>query len=239
MWWYTGVYVRSDTYPDLVSARPITFPPHLGIMITYSEGDVDLAIQSLLVQFYPILLSTLLSIKRQQLSIFDVDFALLLSSSPLAIYLSFASFCDLCRTRTRLFKRIKSHRNVVCILGALVPIFWTALSMVENFSDNAFLDSLCNPTSSFQGWLGDILFSLTLYLSSPGGRLSPGIGLVSLFPFLVLLFRRRSQVWADVKLSLDGASRLRVPFTWVKCAWYVPIPTGPRSAKPNARKVHY
>ena len=218
MSWYTGVYVRSDTYPDLVLAGPITFPPHLGIMITYSEGDIDLAIQSLLVQFYPILLSTLLSIKRQQLSIFDVDFALILSSSPLAIYLSFASVCDLCRIRTSLFKRVKSHRNVVRILGALVPIFWTALSMVESFSDKAFLDSSCNPTSSFQGWLGDTLLSLALNLSSPGGRLFSGVGLVFLFPFLVLLFRRRSQVWADVQHSLGGASRLRVPFTWVKCA---------------------
>ena len=65
------------------------------------------------------------------------------------------------------------------------------------------------------------------------------VGLVALVPFLILLFQRRSQVWVDFQLSSDGASRLRVAFTWVKCAWYVPIPTGPRPAKPNARKVHY
>ena len=82
----------------------VTSPPHLGIMVTYSDRDIDLpAIQSLLVQFYPILLSTLLSVKRQQLSLFDADFALLLSLSPLTIYLSFASVCDPCGIQTGLF----------------------------------------------------------------------------------------------------------------------------------------
>ena len=205
--------------------------------MTYSDGDIDLAIQSLLVQFYPILLSTLLSIKRQQLSIFDAQFALTVSSSPLVIYLSFASACDLCRIRTRLFKRIKSYRNIIRILGALVPFLWTALSMVVNFSDKAFLDSPCRPTSSFLDWLEETTVFIILDIVSLGG--SFGIGLAALLPFLILLFRRRSQVWADVQLSLGGASRLRVPFTWVKCAWYVPIPTGPRSVKANARKVYY
>ena len=209
--------------------------------MTYSDGDIDLAIQSLLVQFYPILLSTLLSISRQQLSLFDAFFARLVGSSPLMIYLSFASVCDLCGIRTRLFKRIKSHwhRNIIRIFGALVPFLWTALSMVESFSNKAFLDSHCNPTSTFLGWLGDTLLSLVLSLVSLDRGLSPtGVGLMFLVPFLVLLFRRRSQVWKDVKSSLNGASRLRVPFMWVKCAWCVPIHTD-RPVKSNARKVYY
>jgi hypothetical protein len=139
---------------------PVTFPPHLGIMVTYSDGDVDVAIQSLLVQFYPILLSTLLSINRQQLSIFDADFALLVTSSPLAIYLSFASVCDLCGIRTGLFKRIKSYRNIVRALGAFVPFLWTALSMVRKFLQQGFSGQPVLPTSTFREWLGDTLFSL-------------------------------------------------------------------------------
>ena len=203
--------------------------------MTYSDGDVDLSIQALLIQFYPILLSTLLSVNRQQLSLFDAGFALLLGSSPLAIYLSFASVCDLCGIRTGLFKRIKSYRNVVRILGAFVPFLWTALSMIKSFSNKAFLDSPCTPTSTFPDWLNQTILSLL----SVGRIIPPGLGLLVLFPFSVLLLRRRSQVWADVQLSLNGASRLRVPFAWVKCAWYVAILTGPRSAKSNSRKVHY
>ena len=214
---------------------PVTVPPYLGIMVTYSDGDVDLAIQSLLVQFYPVLLSTLLSVRRQQLSLFDADFALLLGSSPLAMYLSFASVCDLCGIRTGLFKRIKSYRRTIRIIGALTPLLWIALSMIASFSNEAFLDSPCNPTLNFLAWLWTAFSPLL----SVGRGNPPAVGLGALIPFFILLFRRRSQVWADVKLSLDEASRLRILFTWVKCAWYVPILAGPRLAKANARKVHY
>ena len=203
--------------------------------MTCSGGDIDLAIQSLLVQFYPILLSTLLSVRRQQLSLFDADFALLVSSSPLTIYLSYASVYDLCGIRTGLFKRIKSHRRTIRIIGVLTPLLWTTLSMIESFSETAFLDSSCDPALTFLDWLKATV--LTLLSVGRGG--APAEGLIALIPFFILLFRRRSQVWADVQLSLDGASRLHIPFTWVKCAWYVPILAGPRLAKPNARKVHY
>ena len=206
--------------------------------MTYSHGDVDLAIQSLLVQFYPILLSALLSVGRGQLSIFDAEFALFVSSSPLAIYLSFASVCDLCGIRTGLFKRIRSHRHIIRTLGALVPLLWTALSMIKGLSSTAFRDSSCGPTFTFLGWLEATTLSLINSLLSPGMQDTPGTGLALLVPFFVLLFRRRSQVWADVQLSLDGASKLHVPLTWVKCAWYVSVPIGHGLAEPNARKVH-
>ena len=65
-------------------------------MITWSPGDVDVGIQSLLIQFYPILLSILLSVNRDQLATFDASIALLLSSSPLTTYLVVTSIADLC-----------------------------------------------------------------------------------------------------------------------------------------------
>ena len=70
-------------------------------MITWSPGDVDVGIQSLLIQFYPILLSILLSINRDQLSTSDAFIALLLSSSPLTTYLVVTSIADLCGIQDR------------------------------------------------------------------------------------------------------------------------------------------
>ena len=219
----------------------MTSSSNIGIVVTYSDVNIDLAIQSLLIQFYPILISTLLSINRQQLSLFDVDFALLISSSPLVIYLSFASVCDLRPgAHTGLFKRIKSYPHIIRLFGAFVPVFWTVLSLVESFSATAFLDSSCQPKSTkFGGWLKDSILSVLFTLISVGMRGFPGVGLVFLLPFLWLLFRRRSQVWADVQRSLGGASRIHVPLTWVKCALYVPILMDPRLATSNARKAHY
>jgi ribose/xylose/arabinose/galactoside ABC-type transport system permease subunit len=130
----------------------VTLPWHLGIMVTWSPGDVDIGIQSLLVQIYPILLSTLLSINRQQLSTSDASFALVLSSSPLTIYLVFASICDLFGIHTGLYKRIKTYPLIIRTLGALVLLLWTTLSMVSGLSPSAFKDSSCY-TLSFGGWL--------------------------------------------------------------------------------------
>ena len=180
-------------------------------MVTWSPGDVDVGIQSLLVQIYPILLSTLLSINRQQLSRFDASFVLTLSSSPLTIYLVTASICDLFGIHTGLYKRIKSYRPAIRALGASVLLLWTGLSMVSSISTRAFKDSWCG-TRTFAGWLGDTANILVFSFMSPGG-LIPGFGWVFVSPWFFFLARRSPQLRADVKLYSEGASRLRVLWT--------------------------
>jgi len=189
-------------------------------MVTWSPGDVDLGIQSLLVQFYPILLSTLLSINRDQLSTSDASFALLLSSSPLTIYLVVTSIADLCGIQTGLYKRIKSHRSIIRTFGASLLLVWTGLSMTAIMSTSAFKDSSCFP-GTFVDWLWYIALFLLYFFIYPGGPGVgfPGLGWVTLIPWFICLARRWSQVRADVRLHSEGASRLRVFCTWVKCAW--------------------
>ena len=109
--------------------------------MTWSPGDIGIGVQASLVQIYPILLSTLLSIKRQTLSLYDANFALTLTSSPLTVYLVFASIRDLCVFETNLYKRIKSHRHILRTIGALVPLLWLGLSIILRFSTRAFVNS--------------------------------------------------------------------------------------------------
>ena len=203
--------------------------------MTWSPGDVDVGIQSLLIQIYPILLSTLFSINRQQLSTSDASFALLVSSSPLTVYLVVASICDLCGIRTGLYKRIKSYRLITRILGALVLLLWTGLSMATTISARAFKDSLCYP-GTFKYWLLSIVYFILFSLVTPG--VVTVFSWVIIFPLFVCLARRWSQIRADVKLCSEGASRFRVPWTWMKCTWCVPVDIGPRLVKSNAIKVH-
>jgi len=204
----------------------VTFPSHLGIMVTWSPEDVDVGIQSLLIQFYPILLSTLLSISRQQLARADALFALTLSSSPLTIYLVAASICNLRGIHTGLYKRIKSHRFVTSILGALVLAIWTGLSMAYSISPSAFKDSPCE-TRSFVDWLLYISITLLNFLMFLGGIIA-GLEWIIIIPLVsTFLARRWSQLRADVKLHSEGAPRLRVLYTWVKFAWCVPVDVGP------------
>ena len=226
---------------DLASGKglTVTLPLHLGIMITWSPGDVDVGIQSLLVQFYPILLSTLLSINRDQLSTTDAFFALSLSSSPLTIYLVVTSIADLCGIQTGLYKRIKSHRFIIRTLGASLLLIWTGLSMTAVMSTSAFKDSSC-ATLTFVDWLWYVCEFLMNFFVFPIGVIRvPVIGWEILIPWVVCLVRRWPQVREDVKLHSEGASRLRVFCTWVKCAWCVLVEVVPWSAKSNAIKVHY
>ena len=198
--------------------------------MTWSPGDIDVGMQSLLIQFYPILLSTLLSINNHQLSLFDAKFALTLTSSPLVIYLAVTSVCDLFGIHTNLYKRIKSYRLIIRTLGASTLVIWTGLSIIHTMSTRAFRDSSCK-IRSFTDWFGDIAATF-LTISS----IIPGTLVILWF---VCLARRWSQLRADVKLHSEGAPRLRVLWTWVKCSWCVPVDAGFRSAKSNAIKVHY
>ena len=203
-------------------------------MVTLSPGDIDVGIQSLLVQIYRILLSTLLSIDRQRLSLFDANFVLALSSSPLTVYLVVASICDLCGIRTGLYKRIKSYRLITRILGAVVLPLWIGLSMFTIMSTKAFKDSLCDP-GTFKDWLQHIAVLFLLNFTNPG-RIMFWLGLLMSFTSLSML--RLRQIKADVKLCSEGVSRLRVLWIWMKCTWCVPVDIGPRLVKFNAIKVH-
>jgi len=199
--------------------------------VTWSPGDVDIGVQTLLIQFYPIILSTLLSINRQQLSRFDAYFALRVSSSPLTIYLVFTSVCDLCGIHTGLYKRIKTYRHIIRTTGALVLLLWTGLSMTIVMSASAFKGELCDDWTFVQ-WLWFLIKLLVFTLMFPGvvGVL-PGLAWVIITPWVACLARRWSQLKADVKLHSEGASRLRVFCTWVKCAWCVPVGVNPRLAE--------
>ena len=196
--------------------------------MTWSPGDVDVGIQSLLIQFYPILLSTLLSINRHQLSRFEASFALLLSSSPLTMYLVAASIGDLFGIHTGLYKRIKSYRPIIRTLGALVLLIWNGLTMTFIMSESTFKDPECSAPRTFAYWVRFIVNYVISSITFLGGiyEVPRGVAWVITTPCFVCLARRWSQLRADVKLHSEGASRLRVFCTWVKCAWCVPVDVG-------------
>jgi hypothetical protein len=116
------VCVRLSPYLDLALDTRLTSTLHPGI-------------QASLIQICPIFLSTLLSINRQTLSLYDASYALLITSSPLTVYLAVASVCDPFGFKTDLYKRIKSYRRTTRILGALVLFLWLGLSMTLTLSD--------------------------------------------------------------------------------------------------------
>jgi len=197
--------------------------------VTWSPRDVGVGVQSLLIQFYPILLSTLLSINRNQLSTLDAQFALLLSSSPLTVYLVVTSIFDLLGIHTGLYKRIESHRPVIRVLGALVLPLWATLSITYGVSARAFKDSSCD-IWTFAVWLKNTIWSLLIYYPMLYG--TPGLvfevslyTLVSLWAVFVLRTMHQVLSKADIRSNPD---RPRGVWTYSRKTWCVPVYVGPR-----------
>ena len=226
----------------LARERKDSRPPCLypGIMVTWSPENAGVGIQSLLFQIYQILLSTLLSINRQQMITPDAHFAIQATSSPLTVYLAIASIGGLFGTKTGLYKRIKSHRLFIHALGVLILPLWTGLSMTTWVSRKAFKDSSCLYNSSFLGWLVYLFWYFLYSIGFPG--LLTGVYFVApivvFLPILFFLFKSQSQVVAGIRAYLKGVPEpwrrilFFTPLGWivllgvfVKCAWCVPITT--------------
>ena len=204
--------------------------------MTWSPEDVDVGVKSLLIQIYPILLSTLSSANSRQLSPADAYIALHLSSSPLTLYVVVVSIGDLLGIRTGLYKRIKSHRLIVRALGVMVLPLWIWLNLTYYLFDTAFgygVDGCDGFT--FTNWLLH-LARLIYFTFFPGVfPLLPFISTTLLI--LYVLFKNRVQMIGGVRAHWNGASnpwgRLLTPGMLVKCTWCVPDNAGPQLATSN------
>ena len=196
--------------------------------MTWSPADVDVGIKASLTQSYPILLSTLLSINRNQLSVIDGYCALSLTSSPLAMYLAICSICDLFGVRTNLYKRVRSPRIIRTLWVLSLPL-WIALNFAALITSRAFIGGQVDHSWGFLEVIGidfvEILTNPFQTIPYAGFGCGPALTLL----FLLCLFRRRSRVKADVQAHLERASKpwkwrsLWKILTFMKCAWYIPI----------------
>ena len=201
-------------------------------MTWFPEGT-DVGIKATLTQTYPILLSTLLSINRCQLTFTDVMTALSITSPPFTVYLMIASIGDFLGVKTGLYKRVRLHRKALRALGALILPLWLTLSLILWLS-------LGRPATAqyFEEWLmGNVVQRLIRYLTAPvfAGGWYTTVAFASLF--FLCLFRRRFQVMADFRARRDREispwGGWWIPWTFTKCVWYVPVVVGARLPKNN------
>jgi len=125
------------------------FDLHPVIQLTLFSSGIDTEIIAFIFQHYAILLSVLLSITRQQLSLFDANYALMVNSSPLAMHVVFTSIRDLLGFETDLFQRINSYPRTVRLFVVLLLPLWLGLKLALPLSSRAFTDSgLCSKSAS-------------------------------------------------------------------------------------------
>ena len=148
---------------DLATGGELTFASYPGIQVNFFTKSIDTGVVSTIAQLYSILLSTLFSIDRQQLSFFDANYALTITSSPFAMYLVFSSICDLFGFETGLFKRVETHRHIISFFGALLLPVWVGLRLTLSLSTTAFQESeICGVPNSKAVLLDFILLFLPL-----------------------------------------------------------------------------
>ena len=182
--------------------------------MNWSPTDIDTAVKSSLVQFYPILLSTLFSVNRQQLSLFDASYALILGSSPLTVYLAISSISAIFGVKNSLSEGIRFYPRTTFVIGALTLPIWLGLSLTVWLSRRAFIDSELCKDSTFKDWLTNIL--LTLIISASGTNGYPVVSVIIVVLLLICLLRRWRQVRADVLARSEGVNG---PRRWWRLLW--------------------
>ena len=193
-----------------------------------SAKSVDTGVISMIAQLYSILLSTLFSINRQQLSLFDANYALVVTLSPFAMYLVFSSIRDLLGFETGLFKRVETHRRIISFFGALLLPIWVGLRFTLSLSTTAFQDSEICGGPNFKAVLLECIL-LFLPLAGPftgfwyillGLILETLIAIVvGWFATLVGFLTRQEGVSGPWK-------RIWGVWTFVKDVWYVSVVAG-------------
>ena len=146
----------------------LTFASRLGIQMACHE-EIGTEALAAISQLYFILLSTFFSIGRQQLSLFDANYALMATSSPFTMYLVFSSIRYLFGFKVSLSKRIGPHRPIIFSLGVLLLPLWLGLRLTLRLSNKAFKDSELCSDPTFKDLLFDLLLLIIPLMGPVGG----------------------------------------------------------------------
>jgi hypothetical protein len=199
-----------------------------GILVTWSPPEDrlhDLA-HLFLLQSYPVILSTYLSLGRQQLSSTDLVFTIFFTIySPMGVYFFVSNIRDLWRNWRHVFTRPQISRLPRRVLILLMPPIVIILGAVAG-SPHALTDSQCNSTDA------------DTYNYTKAERIASIPGLYA--PFVFVLFylvyitrhlkdilveaRRRanSHIWVRQRTWLRRFQfAMRYPFAWINASWYV------------------
>jgi hypothetical protein len=211
-----------------------------GILVTWSPPEDrlhDLA-HLFLLQSYPVILSTFMSLGRQQLSSNDLVFTVFFTIySPMGFYFFVSNIRDLWRNWRHIFTRAqvsKLPRRVLILL--MLPIVITLVGVAG--SPHALTDSQCNTPDS----------ETSAPTKAERIVVIPGIFTPFVFVLFYLVYitrhikdilveaRRRanSNIWVRHKTWLRRLQfSMRYPFAWINATWYVALGLIAGSACPD------
>lgn len=149
---------------------------------------------ALMWQQFSILFALLISINRGQLSIYDANFSLAVTSPPFSIYLLFSALEDQFIAPSEIFERCGKWRRWLRYLAFLHSGLWFIVITTQTLSETAFTDSALCGLEEFGSWTKmiawraiQLVFPFTSYFF-----FGDSIGLFTLVQwglFVIYLFR--------------------------------------------------
>lgn len=213
----TGTNVDGTT----AAAAVIVMNVLLRIQWIWFRGQFNDGLWAFVVQSYSILISTLWSTRRQELSLFDANFALVLTSSPMAIDVALGPFRAIRKCMNGLYER--PYPPTVVVLGALTLPLWLALTATLRFAEHGYTDSELCEGSTLSDWFWDLLYSIMRALL-PGFLWTPSAIILSI---LALLCPEEEVLALITSPAYESESHLRLPiwdrirYRWTKTMIYV------------------
>jgi hypothetical protein len=137
--------------------RPWMDTPAMLFMWSATPDDPDIfraSVYGLYSQVYPILMATIASIHRRNLSLYEAHFAIAVSASPITVYLAYRACYDVFRQPSLFRPALKDTRNPVARwLALILPFFWLIVNAIVSFSPTAFKNSDLCKGMTVQRWL--------------------------------------------------------------------------------------
>lgn len=115
-------------------------------------------------QQFSVLLATVMSIDRGQLSIFDASFAVLVTGPPFSALLIICAFDDLFGSPNMIFSRCGQWRTWMRSLTFLYIVLWFVIISTQALSDTAFTDSYLCGRGAFAAWVKSLFWQFVIFL---------------------------------------------------------------------------
>jgi len=199
-------------------------------LIMWTCEDVDKAIYTLLLQSYQPLLATIMVIvlrsgskkdSEKSLTRFQANYPILLTSSPLNIYMVYSAFLDSIGRPNNLFKRLGTARTVIRCLMLLMALIWLFLNLFSWLSPGAFVDGQLCQYDDFRSWLYAELEVLLFLLTAPNpivtGTAFFGLPIIS---FFICFGHHFPEMKKEYYERVCCAHKLRHKIRFFRFAWW-------------------
>jgi hypothetical protein len=212
------------------------------ILILWPDNvdTITTSVYGLFSQVFPILLATAASVGHGKLTLYEAQFSIAVTASPISIYVVYRAIYDAYKHPNFLRNISKDTKATFAhLLSLILPIFWLSLNLVISFSSSAFINSSLCRGMTLQYWLAFQVASNFLgALDVMGGRdvstdwrSRRGLGIVSVFTmwlYGVYFVRHRNDIWDLFNMRRSLYKHRPFYFRWpchvqkaVKSSWYV------------------